>query len=394
MDKDNQFYQAVNDLIQNEDFIRWRLFESEELKKYWEEYMNQNPHLEKALEEAIRQLDGIKINHYPISVQEKEHLYKKVVEKVAKKKRRAWFFQVEHVAAVLVIALLSTFFFWYIKQSVNLNAVQSNDMIMVQTLPEEDIYLVVNGEKTKLADKSHISLKGGGTAVVTDTASTKKELVLAKTTLNKLVVPYGKRTNLTLADGTSVWLNSGTQLEFPSEFSGLTREIFINGEIYIDVAKDANKPFIVQAKEMAVIVQGTAFNISAYKDDTSTTVVLVNGRVRVEAEDNYTAELIPNEKIEISENSISKEIVDVAGYISWTKDVLVFDETPVSEILKKIGRYYNVQFENNTDQLLDDKSCSGKLFLSSNLDSVMVSISHITSTRYQIDNNIVRINKK
>ena len=248
--------------------------------------------------------------------------------------------------------------------------------------------------KIRLNDKSHIGLKDNGKAVITDSTESTKDLILATTELNKLVVPFGKRTNLTLSDGTVVWLNSGTQLDFPSEFKGKSREIFVDGEIYIDIATDKKKPFIVHAGNMNITVMGTSFNLSAYKDDISKSVVLVNGKVQIETDNNYKTDLEPNEKIEINYNSITKEFVDVSEYVSWKDGLLEFNSTPMSEILKKIGRYYNVEFEKTQDLSLNEKTFSGKLFLSNNLDSVMISISALSSTEYLRKENKIFISKK
>ena len=89
--------------------------------------------------------------------------------------------------------------------------------------------------------------------------------MLAKTEMSRLVVSYGKRTHITLSDSTEVWLNSGTRLDFPSEFKEKRREIFVDGEIYIDVAHRAHIPFIVHASDMDILVESTAFNITAYR---------------------------------------------------------------------------------------------------------------------------------
>ncbi len=248
--------------------------------------------------------------------------------------------------------------------------------------------------RINLAQNVQIGLTEDGNALVTDSTSSKKVLTLAKSELNRLVVPYGKRSKLILSDGTEVWLNSGTQLDFPSEFNGNTREIFIEGEIFIDVAHNAQVPFIVHAQDMDIRVQGTSFNISAYSDESSKTVVLVEGKVRIGRGSTHIAELLPNEKIDITENNFLKETVDVSEYISWRKGVLEFNSTPMSEILRKIGRYYNVQFDENTDVKLNELTCTGKLFLSNNLDSVMTSVSILSSTLYKRENNTIHIIKK
>ena len=145
---------------------------------------------------------------------------------------------------------------------------------------------------------------------------------------------------------------------------------------------------------MNVIVQGTSFNISSYNDDSSKSVVLVEGQVKIETENNYQTELAPNERLVISNNTVSKEIVDVLDYVSWKDGMLVFNSTPMSEILKRIGRYYNVEFENTQEVTLNDKSLSGKLFLSNNLDSVLTSISAISSTEYLREENKIFISNK
>lgn len=119
----------------------------------------------------------------------------------------------------------------------------------------------------------------------------------------------------------------------------------------------------------------------------------MKGKVSVKTNTDET-KLSPNEKFNLINGEISTETVDVSEYISWTKGVLEFDETPISEILKKVGRYYNVQFENNLDTKLNDKTCSGKLFLSNNLDSVMISVSVLSSTKYHRENTIIHISKK
>jgi len=320
-------------------------------------------------------------------------VYNTVIRNAKRYKRHRLTERISAVAAVLLLGILSLLFITQMKEGKGVILPEGDEMIVGKALPEEEILLISAGRKINLAGNSHIGLTEDGKALVTDSTSSQKELLLAKTELNKLVVPYGKRSNLTLSDGTEVWLNSGTELDFPAEFSGKTREIHVNGEIFIEVAH-SKVPFIVHAKDMDILVQGTSFNISAYRDDSRKTVVLVEGKVKIERGSVQIAELLPNEMIDITENKILKERVDVSEYISWTKGILEFNNTPMSEILKKIERYYNVQFEGTADIPLSKQTCSGKLFLSNNLDSVMTSVSILSSTVYKRDNNRIFIRKK
>lgn len=394
MDNKKQFFRNVDELLQNDDFIKWRLFQTKVLDEYWANFIIENPHLEKVLQEAIYQFGDVKINYFPINDIEKKNLYRKIKSNIIKQKKHKWIIRFSFAAAVILFGIFSILFLKYTQINVEQDSYVNFNRIVGLTLPEDEIYLLSNGEKIKLADNSHIELNNDGKAVIIDSSQTKKELLLATSKLNRLVVPYGKRTNITLSDGTNVWLNSGTQLDFPSEFRGKTREIFVNGEIYVDVEKDINLPFIVHAGNMDVIVLGTAFNITAYKEDISKTVVLVNGEVKIEAENSFNTLLAPNEKVEVTDNYITKEFVNVKEYISWKDGLLELNSTPVTEILKRIGRYYNVQFEEAEGVDLSDKDFSGKLFLSNSLDSIMTSITSISSTDYIRNGNIIFLTKK
>lgn len=394
-DKD-QFFESAQDFLLDEKFIRWRLFDTEESNEYWRDFLARNPHLRADVQNAISRFDAIKINQHTLPDAEKMEVYQNVLVKIdryKRNKRRELSRQIGSVAAVFLIGLLMVL---HVTRDGKTDAVEvsATDAIVGETLPDEEIYLLSGDEKISIAHKAHIGLTGEGKVLVTDSSDTRKELRLATAEINRLVVPYGKRTNVTLSDGTEVWLNSGTRLDFPTEFVGDTREIHVNGEIFIDVVHNPDIPFIVHAQGMGIHVQGTSFNVSAYNDDHKKTVVLVNGKVHVETEGKERAELLPNEKIEMMGNEITKEPVDVSEYISWTKGILQFDEAPVSEILKKIGRYYNVQFDGNPGIELNEISCSGKLFLSNNLDSVMTSMSVISSTVYKRENNTIHITKK
>lgn len=394
MDDKNKIVHNGYNFLEDEDFIRWRLFQTKESEDYWTNFRMENPQLEEAIQEAIKQFNAVKINNYNLSDREKSYIYKNILQNISHYKKRRLTIRIASIAAVSLIALLSTLFVIQMKNDARQNRLNENEMIVGQTLPEEEIYLITGNKKTQLLHNSHIGLSDNGKATITDSTDTKKELLLARTELNRLVVPYGKRTNLTLADGSEVWLNSGTQLDFPSEFKGKTREIHVDGEIYIDVAPNQQIPFIVHAQDMQIRVLGTSFNISAYRDDIKKTIVLVEGKVKVERGETQLAELLPNEKIDVTENKVLKETVNTSEYISWKKGILEFNGTPMSEILKKIGRYYNVQFEETTAAKLNDQTFSGKLFLSNNLDSVMASVSILSSTTYSRENNKIIIGEK
>ena len=380
------------DFLLEDKFIEWRLFKTDELNSYWEAFRIKNPEISDDIDIAIEEFESVRFNENKLSEIEKRDIINSIITDVKRRGKVKSIIQV--ISTVAAIAILGVF----ISIFTNLNNKDTNiiieNSILGQTMPEEEVYIISNNNKTSLADNSNLELTPNNKAVITNNIGETEEVSLTTSSLNRIVVPYGRRSTIILADGSKVWLNSGTQLDFPTTFTGKTREINVNGEIYIEVKEDKKTPFIVNTESMAIQVYGTAFNVTSYNDDENQSIVLVEGKVGVKTsgyKDEFT--LKPNEMISLSGNEVIKENVDVSKYISWTKDILVFEETPISEILKRIGRYYNVQFDNLPEVTLNEQTCSGKLFLSEYLDSVMMSISSLSSTKYERNNNIINITK-
>lgn len=383
----------VEYFLLNEDFIKWRLFRSEALEKQWEQYLLQYPHYKITLEEAISRFEAVQINRYRFSDEDKQEVYSRVLGAISRREKRWRLNFIYSIAATLLIGVVLTVYFTLYKGSESLPFVESEGIIMGQTLPQEEVYLLSEGNRTGLDNHTRIDVLGEGKAVVTD-KNAQKELSLSETDQNQLVVPYGKRSNIILSDGTEVWVNSGTRLTFPTRFNGGTRTIHVDGEIFIQVAQNADIPFIVQVQGAEIQVHGTSFNISAYTDEEKKTIVLVEGKVTIKTEENKSAQMLPNEKIDIVQGELAKEVVNVTEYISWRNGILEFNRTPMSEILRKVGRYYNVHFEEAQEVELNAQTFSGKLFLSNNLDSVMTSVSVLSSTKYERNDNLIQISKK
>ena len=134
---------------------------------------------------------------------------------------------------------------------------------------------------------------------------------------SELVVPKGKRAHLQLSDGTRVWINSASVLRFPSAF-GDTRDVFVEGEAYFEVAKDANRPFIVHTDHFATRVLGTSFDVTtAPRADGSSAVVLVEGSVAIDVANGESVTLNPSERFSMKDGSYSVYEVDPYKYISW-----------------------------------------------------------------------------
>ena len=159
---------------------------------------------------------------------------------------------------------------------------------------------------------------------------------------NTVVVPKGGEYHVMLADGTKVWFNEETQLRFPVDFVGDSREVFLSkGEIYLEVARDEKHPFIVHTENGDIQVLGTEFNVKCLPDKKVATT-LVKGSVQVKRKD---AEVVlkPNQHAVVGNvmNVITVTEVDVEQYVSWKDGRLVFDNKPLEFILEELGRWYS-----------------------------------------------------
>lgn len=211
-----------------------------------------------------------------------------------------------------------------------------------------------------------------------------------KEAFNQLLVPKGKRSSLTFSDGTRLYLNSGSQVIYPVTFNKKSREIYISGEAYLDVAHDAGWPFIVKTDHLDVKVLGTEFNIKSYPDETNSTIVLVKGSVQA---------IVKSQKIVMKESELftldnateksSLGKANVLEYVSWKDGWMYCTNERIDNIARKLSRYYDVNIQFNDDKV-KDMTLTGKLDLKTECREVFDVISFIAPVDYKIiDGNII-----
>lgn len=171
--------------------------------------------------------------------------------------------------------------------------------------------------------------------------------------------PPGVKSQLHLPDGTSVFLNSDTKIEYPSTFSSKERRVILTGEAFFEVTKDASHPFIVDAGKIGVEVKGTKFNVFNYGDEDKTEVVLAEGKVNL-IENNggkYTvlAEMSPGEQAvyERAEGKVLMHEVDVDRYIGWIDGLLIFRDDHTEQVVRTLERWYNVEISIENPEIRD-----------------------------------------
>lgn len=180
--------------------------------------------------------------------------------------------------------------------------------------------------------------------------------------MQTLHVPPGQNAQLTLADGSEVWLNAGSTLNFPSRFVEGKRQVSLNGEGFFEVKAEEDKPFIVSTSSYDVKALGTSFNVKAYKQSADFETALLTGKVEIM--DHSTAQvlsLMPDNQAVLTGNKLSVVPIPHADYFLWRKGILYFDE-PLMEVFEKLELYFDVTIEVNNKSVLQNKRHSTAKF--------------------------------
>lgn len=210
--------------------------------------------------------------------------------------------------------------------------------------------------------------------------------------MQTVYVPAGQRTQVTLADGTTVWLNGRSTLTFPSRFSADTRNVQLDGEAYFDVQKNPDKQFIVStAHQSAVRVLGTKFNVRAYKEQEDVTTTLMEGKVNFEfchaqQQPRYIS-MAPGQKLIYHSSDGRMELCATSGEreLAWKDGKIIFRKTSLREALDILAERYDVDFITRKNVPYDD-SFSGT-FVNRNLEQILNFISVSSKVRWRYLNN-------
>ena len=239
-------------------------------------------------------------------------------------------------------------------------------------------------DSTIITDGTQISASGSG---VTYASGVESESVV----YNKLEIPRGGEFCLTLSDGTRVWLNSETSIQYPVAFGAKERRVFVQGEAYFEVAKDAKKPFTVQFMSSSVTVLGTSFNIRAYPEEKRSQTTLAEGSVRIYSPGSSML-LKPGEQAEVSALSgeMVKQEVEVKNFTSWKDGRFVFEQQPLEDIMRTLERWYDIRviFKDEGAKRI---SLSGNMKRYGDFSQVMKMLQMTGDVRFELHGNDVYI---
>lgn len=388
----------TTDFLSDDFFVRSILFPTMETERFWDDLIKEGRIDIKEYTDADLVLYRWKEGLLQPDQEDLEMLWRRIVDdcssRPAEATGRRHQFMVPLVSVLAsVAAALAILFIFYPSREKKQEVLKVDSDSMIITAPQTyDKVAIISNNSELLLDgdspeiiydsKGHMKLsdvpvfeKEESEETVTDETSQEDAALNENRTI---YVPFGRIAKLELSDHSVLWINAGTSVGYPKVFSGDSREITVDGEIYAEIAHDG-RPFIVHSRDVDVRVKGTSFDISSYSTDEFSRVVLVRGSVDV-ASGEKVVPLEPDQALTVESDGMTLRQIDPDMYTSWTEGVYRFENAPIEDVLLKLCRFYNVTFV-----LPKDASgivCHGTLELKEDIDVILKGLMRIASFNY------------
>lgn len=206
--------------------------------------------------------------------------------------------------------------------------------------------------------------------------------------MQTITVPAGQRVNIDLPDGTNVWLNAGTKIQYPISFLNNKREVTLDGEAYFDVAHNKRCPFIVHTHVIDIEVLGTKFNVEAYSELQNFEASLMEGKIKMQSlsDENTSLVLSPHHKSILKGNKLVVSKIEDYNIYRWKEGLYCFKNKQFAEIIKDLERYYDLKIILNKPSLIPI-TLTGKFRISDGLDYALRVLQNDVSFIYERDKN-------
>lgn len=303
-------------------------------------------------------VDDAILNHIRIDEHEQDEWRKIKNRTVLYTQKRKWRLYIKYAAVIIMSMLVYVSDKYIRKDSFSINSIISQNKSKVNA------YLMLSsGEKVELRHhckeieqlSDTIKFDHSGNIYLNENViSYDRNNLQEHSKLNCLTIPFGMNYEIILSDGTIVFLNSGSQLRFPTMFDSDKRSVELSGEAYFKVAKDSRKPFVVNLGAINVNVLGTSFRIKAYPNEEDIKTTLLEGQVGIEHNDSFVKLKPGTQGIYIrKEKEIYVNTVNVALYTAWMKGYITYDNQKLDYIMKDISRRYNLNIVFKNEALKD-----------------------------------------
>lgn len=340
----DQFNEPIfQQLILDEDFIRWVKGKGSADIKKWKNWKTKFPAYTEEFDEAVKLAHDFSFSPPEVSNEEVHRLWNKLSVRINRRnvpvKVSLFYLRLVKIAAVLFVPLLA----YTVWVSVDKSHLESEYDQMTTSWSDQ-----------------HISV----------------------------IAPIGTRTVVNLPDGSKAWLNSGSELTYPALFDKRERRIEVIGEAFFQVQKK-DVPFIVQNPGPEIKVYGTSFNVNSYPDEEVVTVALVEGKISllIDGKEQF---LIPGQVsyFDKSKKSVSIKSENIDRFICWREGKFIFRDTPLSSILRQLQRQYNVEINLTQPELGNYRYMA--TFRNENLDQIFELLSLSAPIKYQYEKGVIR----
>ncbi|WP_420601754.1 FecR family protein [Flagellimonas sp.] len=390
------------DFIKDEYFQKWVLDPDEMTSNFWDNWLASNPEKKEIVQNASRFIQLLDFDIEELPQKDFDAIWQNVIQRRKGVENNLYVRGGQHrlkrnyvlKIAALFVGLIGTAYLIFL-------AVAPNKTEKTIVVTEPSITLELEDGTIKVLDdtSSGIITNTEGRQIVNQKQNTllyNAESITAteNVSYNQLSVPFGKKFELILSDGSHVFLNSGSKLRYPVIFlKGKPRDVYLEGEAYFSVEKDKTRPFTVITDDMNTSVYGTEFNVSSYKNENNTSTVLVEGSVGVYKSNNAEGQqpiiLASGDRAVFTEGAIAVDQVNVSKYTAWTKGELFFVDDRFELIIKELERHFNVTINNQFYQL-NEKKFTGT-FSKESLDQILRICQEHTPFSYTVKDDIITI---
>lgn len=258
---------------------------------------------------------------------------------------------------------------------------------------------MADGSVYYLGEKNFSLQEKTGSRIVVDSAklsyvsSSGEGQVTEEIVYNRLRVPRGGEYKIELEDGTRIWLNSASLLQYPVSFAKDKREIYLEGEAYFEVKRDTARPFVVHAGAQEISVLGTSFGVTCYEGEIDDYTTLVSGKVKVKFErvdKNFV--LQPGMQVAYNKASgvVTERNVDVSEYVAWKDGIYVFKQKRLEDILTTLSRWYDFQVFYRNEEV-KDVMFSGEVKRFGDFSYLLRLIERTSDVKFIIDKKVVQV---
>ena len=312
-------------------------------------------------------------------------------------KRPMLFVRLMRYAAMLVVVMLTgliAFSVWDDGKGDDLKLGVQNETLSAKGGYKAYLELT-NGKRLELDSLSKLETHVEGAVIKAEDQGTvivheqQGDSLVESVEYNRMIIPRGGEYKIVLADGSQVWINSQSVLEFPSRFTGGERRVKLKGEAYFEVSRNESKPFVVEVEDKEVRVLGTQFNTSDYKGSFVTT--LVSGKVQVRVGDaDYI--LHPSMQARVESGKVVVEKVDIKEFTAWKDGLFVFKKKRLQDVLDILSRWYDVDvFYQNLD--LQDLHFTGTIQRHSNIADVLKFLEKTDMVKFTLKGRTLIVSK-